>query len=354
MLERFLGPFEGISSSGLEPTDEDFIAIVSAVEKTAWEDLEDRIASLDGERVYDVRIAAFACYLAWRAEGFRALPWIHEAIVAVAGEGLSAFGPERKKVAHLDVRISWALSTISDDITYHEKHATSEWAAWTKGVDAALADRVSETRSPARAALEQAGATRAADALGREASAVDKCLMAIVPPPPPPPPPARSEAASPSFDAPEEPEVATGPASFGGRDFDADDEAGPWSAQPASVAAPASRAPRLRTKDLANGGQVVQLAVSPAFVDLVRKLEAFEALVERGKYQKAALVADDLTETISRFDPRTYFPELFASFGKSLAENIEVLGEHWEERESLGWKALEQFYRVDLKRFVDS
>lgn len=347
MLSRFLGPFEGVSSTGLEPTDEDFIAIVAAVEKTAWEDLEDRIAALDGERLYDVRIAAFACYLAWRAEGFHALPWIHEAIAAFAGAGLAAFGPERKKAAHLDVRVSWALATISDDITYHEKHVTPEWVAWTKNVDAATAARIAETRGPARAALDEAGATRAADALGREVAAVDKCLVAIVPPPP---------SAPAVDDTEEEPKGDDEPRSFQERGaFDAQDEDAPWSSQPASVAAPQPRtAPRLRAKDLGNGTRVVQLAVSPAFVDLVRKLEAFEALVARGKYQKAALVADDLTEAISRFDPRTYFPDLFAPFGKSLAENIDVLGAHWEERESLGWKALEQFYRVDLKRFVDS
>ena len=50
---------------------------------------------------------------------------------------------------------------------------------------------------------------------------------------------------------------------------------------------------------------------------------------------------------------RTILAGLFASFGRAVSENIGVLSEHWEERDSLAWKALEQFYRVDLQRFVD-
>jgi hypothetical protein len=178
---------------------------------------------------------------------------------------------------------------------------------------------------------------------------VDASLVAVLPAAPPSvskagaPPPGRSGHDEPSSSSPDAQRI--------GESFE---DAGAWSSQADVEEASEPRlAPRVRSKDLSSGGRVVQLSVSAAFVELLRKLEAFDALVAAGKYQKAALVADDLTDAISRFDPRVYFPDLFATFGKGLAENIEILGEHWGERESLGWKALEQFYRVDIKRFVD-
>ena len=110
--------------------------------------------------------------------------------------------------------------------------------------------------------------------------------------------------------------------------------------------------PRSRS-EVSAGTQRLDLKVSPAFVELCHKLQAFESLIEKRKFLKAALVADDLTSVVSNFDPRTYFPDLFADFGKLLAENVEVLAEHWTQRDTLSWKALEQYYRVDLQRFVD-
>jgi hypothetical protein len=362
VLAPFLRPLEGVRSAGLEPTDEDFIAIVAAAEKTSWEDLEDRIRALDEDRMLDVRIFAFATYLAWRAGGFAALPYVYDGLARVAGPDLEAFGPARKKVAHLDVRGAWALATIADDIAYHQKQQTAEWAKWTKGVTRAIADRIGESRREAQRALDEAGATRAADALGRISGAVDKYVSAVIIDDETPKSVAKSRRA-PLPEGPRSesaPEGVSGPydddapASGGYLDIDdGHDEALPSGRGGAGSFGEPPRAPRPRARDLAASGSVVSLAVAPAFVELVRKLEAFESLIAQGKHQKAALVADDLTEMISRFDPRVYFPDLFSSFGKSLAENIEILGEHWESRESLSWKALEQFYRVDLKRFVD-
>ena len=325
---------EGVSSPGLEPTDEDFIAIVAAAEKTAWEDLEDRIRALDEGRMFDVRVFAFACYLAWRAGGFAALPFVQEGLARVAGPDLGAFGPERKKVAHLDVRAAWALTTIADDIAYHQKAQTPEWSAWTKGVTRAIADRIAETRSTALVALDTLGAARAAEALGRIAGAVDKYVAAVVIDDEPPRSvgPARARGARAPGDAgapasvafDDDERVEASPESAPGSEAYLDDEDDVRSAHASS--GEEARAPRLRAQHLAASGNVVSLAVAPPFVDLVRKLEAFESLIAQGKYQKAALVADDLTDAIARFDPRVYFPEVFASFGKCLSENIEILG----------------------------
>ena len=94
--------------------------------------------------------------------------------------------------------------------------------------------------------------------------------------------------------------------------------------------------------------------VTPRFLELCAKLRAFEALVEKKEFRKAALVADDVQQIVEHFDPRSYFPEVFSGFSARLSKNIGALAEHWEERDSVAWKALGQFYQVDLDGFVES
>jgi hypothetical protein len=98
-------------------------------------------------------------------------------------------------------------------------------------------------------------------------------------------------------------------------------------------------------------GQVV-VRGSHEMALLLKKLAAFERLVEEGEYTKAAVIADDLTQTIERFDPRVYFPMLFASFYKIFSSNIQIIDGAMSERGTSRWNILQDLYRVDLDSFV--
>lgn len=87
---------------------------------------------------------------------------------------------------------------------------------------------------------------------------------------------------------------------------------------------------------------------------LVRKLRAFEALIERGDMGKAAVVAIDIKQTIESFDPLLYLPALFSTYFKLLSRSTGELMPHWEELASPAGEALQSFYRVDLDGFLDS
>ena len=47
---------------------------------------------------------------------------------------------------------------------------------------------------------------------------------------------------------------------------------------------------------------------------LVNKMKAFERLIEKEQFPKAAVVADDINAIIAHFDPRIYFPRMFSKF----------------------------------------
>lgn len=333
ILSPYLQDLGDARSDGFTTTDAEFVDLVAAVEKTAWDDVRDRIFGFDDDKRLDVRTFAFVCYLAWREGGMAAIAAIQEGVLATLGTNLACFGPPKKKEAQLDVRLAWAFSTIVDDITYHEKAATPEWKAWTKGVDAALVATMNERRSELRERLGGGQTPRSSEAYARLVTTLDrstKPLAAAAAKAAEPPPAAEEEEEAPDSEEAPQSEVAP-----------------PKRKRGASGAGSRGRG------DSPMGGDRVELAVSHAFLELLRKLDAFEQLVKSGKHQKAALVADDITALITNFDPRSYFPELFAGFGKNLAENIEVLADYWDQRDTIGWKALEQYYRVDLQRFID-
>lgn len=336
ILSPYLQELGDARGSGFATTDAEFVDLVAAVEKLAWDDVRDRIFGLDDDKRLDVRTFSFACYLAWREAGVAAVAFVQDGILATLGPNLACFGPEKKKEAHLDIRLAWALSTIVDDITYHEKAATPEWKAWTKGVDEALFAVLNARRSDVREALGAGATPRAFEAFARLVTSLDRSLRPILAAAAKPAPAAATVAPDDDdVDSENEAESERAPARKKGR------------SEKAHASGSRSRG------DAPMGGDRVELAVSHAFLELTRKLEAFDQLVKAGKHQKAALVADDITALITNFDPRNYFPELFAGFGKNLAENIEVLADYWDQRDTIGWKALEQFYRVDLQRFID-
>ena len=93
--------------------------------------------------------------------------------------------------------------------------------------------------------------------------------------------------------------------------------------------------------------------MSPELASLLGKLKAFETLVATQRFERAAMVADDIQSCVQNFDPRKYFPALFAPFYSGLADNFEQISAFWARRESGEWEVLRQLYEVDLDNFVD-
>jgi len=87
---------------------------------------------------------------------------------------------------------------------------------------------------------------------------------------------------------------------------------------------------------------------------LMNKMAAFERLLDEEKYPRAALVADDINEAIAVFDPRLYFPKLFARFSFLQAVHIQDLIAFQDQKETPEWQALKDFFKVDLDGFVDT
>jgi hypothetical protein len=87
--------------------------------------------------------------------------------------------------------------------------------------------------------------------------------------------------------------------------------------------------------------------------ELMHKMSIFERLISDAKYNLAALVADDVMETIAQFDPKLYFPKLFARFFQLMAVHIGEITSYGYDKESVEWQVLRELYRVDPDGFAE-
>jgi hypothetical protein len=99
---------------------------------------------------------------------------------------------------------------------------------------------------------------------------------------------------------------------------------------------------------------VPTMSVSPALQQFMRKLAAFEHLVDRGDVAKAAIVAHDIRQVVADFDPKIYLPNLLSPHFRLLSSSVEQLAPYWDRGTTPGWEALEQLYRVDLDAFIEA
>jgi hypothetical protein len=94
------------------------------------------------------------------------------------------------------------------------------------------------------------------------------------------------------------------------------------------------------------------LLSSEAMELFFQKIQTFESLIDKKDFAKAALVSDDITNTIEHFDPSIFFPKLFSRYFALIAEHIDTLSQEWENKKSLRWQSLHRLYHTDLEEFI--
>lgn len=318
-LGELLRPLSASPEPGLDAADPRLAALAELASRSRYDVAADRIEDLFAAGIYDIRALSFYLFQAFQEGGFLALEQILDVALAALGENLPAIGPIKRQREHFDRRLGWLFGEIADAVDYHERERTRTWEAWSEGAGVAemeeIVRRAERVEEALRAGAYETAAGRLARLLGLLRRRVE--ALSAPPPAPAPAPAAAAESALPGAAAPQ--------------------------TQAASAAPSLPDAPvRIR----------VELSASHHFIELRRKIVAFEALVEKRDFTRAAVLADELQRLIEQFDPLAYFPDLFAGFNALLSEHIAPIAASWEDRESPAWKALAQLCRVDLEGFV--
>jgi hypothetical protein len=311
-------PPEGVSQ-GLDSVDPRLSELTGHYEAKRFAEVAQSVEALLEAGVWDLRPISLYLAVAFEQQGIAGLSEVLATWATIIGPSLPSIGPAVRREDYASKRTSALLGTIGDALHYHETKRTETWAAWAKVMTPTMNDAiVAATDDIDKAIVAASGA--APPSLAQFIARLRSVLRALAAPTDAAP--TSLSSASVALPAPVE---AAAPAEEG-------------VATPAPVTKPGR----------------VEVAVSPAYFDLIEKLNAFAVLARKGEMMKAAVVADDLMSIIDHFDPRDYFPLIFSEFGELMSQNIERISSSWESRNSLAWKALVQFYRVDRRRFTGS
>lgn len=280
-----------------------------------------RAAALLGKHVYDIRVIGYYLFGVMLEQGIGHLPALIGRIHTLLTEDLARLRPSQKKERVVDVTLHWLFQTMAERCRYHAAQHDATWAQWLSQLHPGLAGEIAQALDRLAAAMQQlVEEPRCLGPLGR----LRRWIMEDLPRTRPVENPAPATAPVPAPGAVPTPAPAAGNV-----------------AQASAPAAP----PAATARDAAE---------SPAMQLLVRKLRAFEMLIERDDMSKAAVVASDIKQTIESFDPLLYLPALFSTFFKLLSRSTGELIAHWEELDGPAGQALQSFYRVDLDGFLDS
>ena len=366
MLDRALLTLPLTGGRPIDSYDPRFAELADAVLRGRYIAAADGAARLLAQRFYDVRLISYFLFGVVVEQGVGGLMWALGVVRDLAQTGWEGLGPPQSQQKHVKASVRWLFDTINrrllrlDDDPQGRAQFMAEW---------------DDTR---RAALIEAAEALAVqlDGLGDLSLTARKVVsalrtLAVAPAPPllePTPivrPAAQDVSAGevevdeqdPEEDPEEDPEDEYDEPSF---DDDSDDDASldeevsdvsSEDEEDSDAASGPQHGPVVARRSNRARVTAPPLDAAPAWAELMERLALFEQLVADGATTQAALVADDVEDRLNNFDPRRYFPALFAGYYAALADNMNEIEEAWEARDSARWRVLRQLYQLDPERF---
>ncbi|MEW5802329.1 MAG: type VI secretion system protein IglI family protein [bacterium] len=334
-LEIINKTLEGAENPGFDTLDPRFSDITTLIQNGDYQAAAAQAEEALSENIYDIRIIGYFLYGVFIEQGVGAIGAIFQCLSRLLRENWQAVGPVNKREKHAQTSLNWLMKMLLKKMQYEEKKQGSDWNLW---VDQVFADQVQEALDAGSELWRSLGAVLE-DAAGPVVDGLIKvndwltAFQKVV------------------YSEPKaEPEAAQGEDGGEGNGGGAEDSGGgantgKW--RTSEAIAPGAAMPALTFGEGAGAEGSYHLQI------LLKKLEAFERLIQGGKVPLAALVADDINNTITHFDPKVYFPRLFSKFSLLFALHIAELASCEGYKGTVAWQALEEVYKVDMDAFVE-
>lgn len=309
-FEFLLSPPPAENILAVDSSDDRFLKICDLYNERAFEAALQECEGAVDEGIYDIRLIGIHLFGVFWRQGPSVTNDAIAALHAFVSNRWEALQPENKRQRNTASAVVSLLENMLQTIQYWKTQGSAEFSAWLQSETPDSLDQMALTLQSLEADLrERLESDRCSEPIAR--------LIQV----------ARQMRASIPAQTVDEPEIEDGVMS----------EA---TVEPAQAPEKSAESPIGGTK-------------SPELASLLKKLEAFNALVAKQRFERAAMVADDIQSSVENFDPRKYFPALFAPFYTGLSENFEQISAFWARRESGEWQVLQQLYEVDLDNFVD-
>ncbi|ATB33998.1 type VI secretion system protein IglI family protein [Melittangium boletus] len=302
----------------LDGSDERLEKITALVAKSAYAEAAREAEALLRGGVYDVRLVGPYLLGLFLDGGLEALPILFHSLSSTLLYNWQSFGPRERKDVFADGSLRWLLKVLNKHIEHHERLKNDTWKRWSAPGNREPLEQALALSEEIFSSFGRVMPRNGCEAPFRRLTQWMEGHLQSLPLPAPPPEP--------------DPEPTDEPS-----ERDAPVSARPQLAEPPR-AAPEPTGPTL--------------PVSPAMAQLMRKLAAFDTLMERQDYRRASVVAADVLQVMEHFDPRVYLPSLFSKFFAGLSTHADEVESLLQGTESLGFRALDQLYRVDLDTFL--
>jgi hypothetical protein len=302
-------------ASDLESSDERLEKVNALVSRSEYMDAARAAEELLRQGIYDVRLVGPYLLGLFIEGGLAAMPVVFHSLSKSLLLNWPSFGPRERKDVFADGGLRWFLKVLNKHLEHHERLKDEKWQRWSLPSNREPLEQALTLSEEIFSAFGRVMPRNGCEAPFRRLCQWLEGHLQSLPSPAPQQEP--------------EPEPEDEPAQV------EDSQARP--VEPAR-SAPAAAGPTM--------------PVSPALAQLMRKLAAFDTLLERHDFQRASVVAADVLNVVEHFDPRVYLPALFSRFFVGLSMSAEQVEPLLHSTETLSFRALDQLYRVDLDAFL--
>jgi hypothetical protein len=297
----------------LESSDERLEKVSGLVTKSAYLDAARAAEALLREGLYDVRLVGPYLLGLFLEKGMEAMPVVYHSLSSMLLRNWRFYGPRERKDVFADTGLRWLLKVLNKHLEHHERMKDETWQRWSAPGNREHLEKALALSEEIFSAFGQVMPRNGCEAPFRRLTQwLEGHLMSLPTPQASEPEPTES---------PEEEAVEREPV-------------------PSRSTSPSHAA----------AGPVIP--VSPALAQFMRKLAAFDTLIERQDFRRASVVAADVLSVMEHFDPRVYLPALFSRFFAGLGTHAEEVEPMMQGTESLSFRALDSLYRVDLDAFL--
>ena len=297
---------------GLATTDPRLSDIATLVQAGDFQQAALQSREILTEKIYDIRIIGYYLYGHFAESGLAALEEIFTCLAEILRKNIAALGPARNREKHIKNTLSWLFKTISNNLVYETEKRTEIYSQWQASI----------TPEQVQNILESGSGLQEAIAMLEVSSDITDVFTKIL-------------------------EWVQVFQNVVHQEQNRDEEE--QQLEVAKETVPQKEA----VKTLNDNFTIEGIEGSYHMKLLMRKLDAFDRLVEADKLALAAIVADDINNSISNFDPKLYLPGLFTRFYVQFAKNLNSLISYVQFKNSAAWATLQELYKVDIESFIE-
>jgi len=296
---------------GMDMIDPRLLDITGLVENGEYEEAAIQAEQILQEGAYDIRITGYFLYGFFLEQGVGGMPAVLWCLANLFEENWDALGPLKNREKHAQTSLNWLFRQLLKKFQYEEGKDSDVYQKWIAEVSSEEVQEALDASERLQKALGMALEDMASPLLDGLSKVNDwlKTFQKVVY---------------------REPEVE----------------------EEAEMTAEAKTKGMVAPTSLGFGDEAVIAEGSYHLQLLLRKMQAFERLIEKEEFNKAAIVADDINDVIANFDPRIYFPKIFSRYSLLRALKIADISAFEEYKGSVEWQTMQDLYKVDLDSFV--